>query len=113
VQVLRCPDKSTSAEPRHVGRHIGTVTHHSDTLAEAQRFRTDFLRSISGSERVAMAVEMTHAVNEICRQGIAARNPGYSPEQVQRALVRVTLGSELFAVACPNETALKFEPRVP
>jgi hypothetical protein len=80
---------------------------HSDTLADAQRFRTEFLRSISGQERVTMAVEMTEAVNNICRQGIAARHPGYSQEQVQRAFVRLMLGDELFAAACPNEPPLE------
>jgi hypothetical protein len=79
----------------------------SDTVADAQRFRAEFLRSISGQERVSMAIEMTAAVNNICRQGIAARHPEYSPEQVQRAFVRLTLGDELFAAACPNEPLLE------
>jgi hypothetical protein len=79
----------------------------SDTVADAQRFRDEFFRSISGQERVAMAVEMTIAVNNICRQGIAARHPEYSTEQVQRAFVRLILGDELFVAACPDEPLLE------
>ncbi len=53
-----------------------------------------------------MAIDMTESAHMICRQGIAARHPSYSQEQVQRAFVRMLLGDELFQAANPGEALL-------
>jgi hypothetical protein len=77
-----------------------------DTSIEAEHFRFDVLRSLTGSQRVQMAAEMTDEVNQICRDGIADRHPEYSVDQVQIAFVRLLLGDDLFMAACPGAELL-------
>jgi hypothetical protein len=83
------------ADPR-IPQEVG-----SDTSRDAIRFRTEFLRSLTGEQRAQMAADMTDEVHEISRQGIAARHPEYSPEEVQFAFVRLILGDELFVESSP------------
>ncbi len=77
------------------------VVRNTDTTADAEAYRTAFLRSLTGAERVQLAVDLTEEAHTICRQGIAARHPEYSTEEVQGAFVRLILGDELFAASQP------------
>ena len=74
----------------------------SDTSPEAERHYTNFLRSLTGSEKVAMAVEMTETANKICRQGIAHRHPNYTDDEIHYAFLRIIWGHELFAKVHPD-----------
>jgi hypothetical protein len=53
-----------------------------------------------------MAVDMTETAHRISRQGIAARHPNYTAEQIQMAFVRLILGDELFKAANPSQPLL-------
>ena len=74
----------------------------SDTSFDAHRFQTAFLKSLTGHQRVAIAVEMTLSAHEISKYGIASRHPEYSSDEVQQAFVRMLLGDELFSAANPG-----------
>jgi hypothetical protein len=78
------------------------MSNRSDTSVDAEQFRTAFLQSLSGEQRVSMAVEMTHSAHEITKRGISARHPEYSNEEVHVAFVRLLLGDELFGAANPG-----------
>lgn len=77
-----------------------------DTTPDAEHFRIRFLQSLTGSQRVDLAVEMTEDIHRVSRAGIAARHPEYSEADVQTAFVRLLLGDELFKAARPNDALL-------
>ena len=77
-----------------------------DTTRDAEEFRTAFLRTLTGEQKVLMALEMTETTHNISRQGIAVRHPSYTPHEVQMAFVRLLLGDELFRAANPSEPLL-------
>lgn len=85
--------------------HRGTASG-VDTSEDATRFRTAHLQGLTGQERVRMAVEMTESAHQITRQGISARHPDYSPDDVQVAFVRLLLGEKLFVAANPGRPLL-------
>ena len=81
---------------------ITTVPISSDTTPEAERYYTKFLRSLTGEEKVRLAVEMTETANKICKQGIAHRHPTYTEDEIHFAFLRIIWGHELFAQVHPS-----------
>lgn len=75
-----------------------------DTTLEAARFRYSVLRRLSPAERLEMAFELSDAVREALIAGIRHRHPDYTPRQVRREVLRLTLGKDLFE---------KYEPHIP
>lgn len=67
-----------------------------DTTLEAARFQHSILREISPSERLEMAFELGDAIRNTLIDGIRNHHPDYSPEQVHREVLRLTLGNELY-----------------
>ena len=74
----------------------------NDTTPEAERYYTKFLRSLTGEEKVRMAVEMTETANQVCKQGIAHRHPNYTEEEIHYAFLRIIWGHELYAQVYPS-----------
>ncbi len=68
-----------------------------DTTPEAARHYYATLRKLSPSQRLKMAFELSDAVRETLIAGIRHRHPDYSPRQIRRELLRLTLDKELFA----------------
>jgi hypothetical protein len=89
-----------------VNHYDGRVPRNSDTSNDAERFRTAFLRSLTGEQRAKMAAEMTEVVHNVTRKGIADRHPEYTPDEVQLAFVRLLLGDKLFRGANPTAPLL-------
>jgi hypothetical protein len=77
-----------------------------DNTPEADQIRLKLLRQLTGEQRVQRAADMTDECNELARDGIRARHPEYSAEQVGQAYVRLRLGDALFQVACPTAPLL-------
>jgi hypothetical protein len=73
-----------------------------DTDQSAAVVQLGALRSLSGSERVAIAFELSAAAREISAAGIRFRHPEYSDDEVDHALRRLTLGDDLFEKAYPD-----------
>jgi hypothetical protein len=92
------------------GSNISNVSSSNDTTPEAERFYTNYLRSLTGQEKVRMALEMTETANQICKQGIAHRHPNYTEEEIHFAFLRIIWGHELFAQVHPSGPFLARNP---
>jgi hypothetical protein len=79
----------------------------TDTDADSRNAWFDYLRTLTGTQRSNMAAEMSDEINEVCRAGIRARHPEYSPEQVNAAFLRIILGDELVRAVLPNSALIE------
>ncbi len=68
----------------------------SDTTLEAAGGQLAALRALGGSRRAEIVLDMSAAIRETARDGIRARHPDYTEEQVHLAFLRLVLGEELF-----------------
>jgi hypothetical protein len=64
----------------------------SDTTREAWEAQLAMLRSLSGGERVTIALRLTRLARDASRAGIRARHPGYGEDEVRRAFFRMLHG---------------------
>jgi hypothetical protein len=67
----------------------------SDTTAEAQRVRHEILRRLSFADRMRMVDELTVTVQELAREGLRARHPSASEEELSFRFSEMVLGPEL------------------
>lgn len=74
----------------------------ADTAPEARAAHIEVLRRMGSAGRAAMAFELTRAMRQTVRAGIRQRHPDYTEEEVHRALMRLTLGEELFREVFPG-----------
>ena len=74
----------------------------TDTAPEARAVHIQTLRRMGISGRAAVTFELNRALRETARAGIRGRHPDYTEDQVHRALVRLTLGEELFRAVFPG-----------
>ena len=72
-----------------------------DTSPGAAAVRLRWLRGRATDERLQMTIRFSEDVREFSRCGIRARHPDYSPDEVEWALRRLTLGAALSQVAWP------------
>ncbi len=78
----------------------------SDTSHDADLVQHRIWRQMGGARRVELAVRMSEAARAIALDGIRARHREYSDEEAQSALLRLTLGDELFQAAYPGRPLL-------
>lgn len=74
----------------------------TDTAPEARAAQLQALRRMGIAGRAAMTFELTRALRQTVRAGIRRRHPDYTEEQVHQALLRLTLGEELFREVFPE-----------
>lgn len=74
----------------------------ADTTPEAARVEVEILRRIPSRRRLEMALEMSHAIRAVAAEGVRSRHPQYNEEQVRLAVIRLTLGEDLFRRAFPG-----------
>ncbi len=74
----------------------------ADTAPEARAVHIQALRRMGISGRAAMTFELTRALRQTVRAGIRQRHPDYTKEEVHLALMRLTLGEELFHEVFPE-----------
>jgi len=67
----------------------------ADTTIDAWRVQRDIFRRMSGSQRVAMAVEMSDSARALTEAGIRHRHPDWTDMQVLDAMLERLLGAEL------------------
>ncbi len=53
-------------------------------------------------QRLALAFRMTASLRAIAAAGVRSRHPEYSEEQVKMAVIRMSLGDELFFKVYPD-----------
>ena len=74
----------------------------ADTTPEAARVQWDIFRRMSPSKRLELALRMSDSLRNVVASGVRDRHPGWSEEQVRLAVIRLTLGEELFRHVYPH-----------
>jgi hypothetical protein len=77
-----------------------------DTEEKAEQIQLEIYRSMSGSERLRLAMAMSDRTRATSIAGIRARHPEYSDQQARYALFRMLHGDELFRRAWPHAPLL-------
>ena len=72
-----------------------------DTSKSAALAQVEAWRSMGGQRRLRQAWILSESVRRVAASGIRQRHPNYSEEQVRLAVVRLTLGLELFHCCFP------------
>ncbi len=67
-----------------------------DTTAEALAVQVEALRKMDISKRAQMTFELSDNLRSIVESGIRQRHPDYSPEEIQRAALGLTIDRALF-----------------
>jgi hypothetical protein len=71
----------------------------ADTGPEAERVLVELLRQAPASRKLEMLGQMNAVVRQLALQGLRARHPGVTEEQLRRYLADLLLGPELAARA--------------
>ena len=74
-----------------------------DTSPEAFRAQLAVWQRLGPEGRVKLAGSISQSARYIAREGIRARHPEYSDEQLQRALLRLLYGDALVQKVWPHE----------
>lgn len=73
-----------------------------DTTPEAWQAQLDVLRRMSPQRRSELAAELSENVRRIAAEGVRKRHPSYPDEEVRLAVIRLSIGEELFRAAYPG-----------
>jgi len=71
----------------------------ADTTIEAAMVQFDVLRRLDVSERASMTFQLSNNLRKITEAGVRLRHPDYDDETVKLAVMRLTLGDDLFREA--------------
>jgi hypothetical protein len=74
----------------------------ADTTLEAARVHSEIYRRMSPARRLELVLEMSESFRRVMAEGVKSRHPDYTPEQVRLAVIRLSLGDELFAQVYPG-----------
>jgi hypothetical protein len=67
----------------------------SDTDPKTEEFQISLLRDASETERLALALSLSHTVIQLSKRAIARANPGMSKRELDIAFVELHYGKEL------------------
>ena len=59
-------------------------------------------RALTPAQRVELAARMADEARDLVRGGIRTRHPGYSADEVERALLRILYGDDLVQRVWPS-----------
>jgi hypothetical protein len=74
----------------------------ADTTLEAARVQYDIYRRMPPERRLELALRMSDSLRALTAAGVRHRHPEYDEEQVRLAVIRLTLGDELFRQVYPG-----------
>jgi hypothetical protein len=74
----------------------------ADTSEEAARVQLAVFRRMRPEERLELAFQMTNELRGRLAEGVRQRHPEYSEDQVRLAVIRLTLGDDLFRTVYPD-----------
>ena len=77
-----------------------------DTTAESHSIQMDIYRRMGPARRAQLAAQLSEDVRQLSREGIRARHPAYTDEEVELALRRLLHGDDLFRRAWPGRPLL-------
>src|SRR5262249_14627772 len=75
----------------------------ADTSSEAIRIQHAVYRRMSPETRLRLACQMSDSIRALAADGVRARHPDYTERQLQLAVIRMTLGDELFRRVYPGQ----------
>lgn len=75
----------------------------ADTSLDAARVQHAVYRRMTPERRLRLACQMSDSIRTLSATGVRARHPEYSDRQVTLAVIRMTLGEDLFRRAYPGE----------
>jgi len=70
-----------------------------DTTIESARVQFDVLRKLDISKRADMTFELSNNLRKLTESGIRHRHPDYDEDKVRLAVLKLTLGADLFRKA--------------
>ncbi len=73
-----------------------------DTSEDAARVQLEVYRRMAPFERLNVGLELTRMSRDLLAQGIRARHPEYSDDEVKWAVIRVWIGQDMFRRAYPH-----------
>jgi hypothetical protein len=73
-----------------------------DTSLEAAHVQWRILRQMPAKKRLEIALSMGDSLRRLVAAGVRSRHPNYSEEQVRHAVIRLSLGEELFRKVYPD-----------
>jgi hypothetical protein len=74
----------------------------ADTTPEAAAVQLEAYRRMTPVQRLRIAFEMADSLRRLSAAGVRSRHPEYTEEQVRLAVIRLSLGEELFRKAYPG-----------
>jgi hypothetical protein len=75
----------------------------ADTSLDAVRVQHAVYRRMTPERRLELTFQMIESIRALSAAGVRARHPQYTDRQVELAVIRLTLGEELFRQAFPGE----------
>lgn len=82
----------------------------SDTSPEALEVQVQAWRHMRPEQRLRLACEMSDSVRRVAAAGVKRRHPHYTHEQVRLAVIRMSLGDELYRACYPSREAQGVRP---
>ena len=79
----------------------------SDTTLKAEWAQIDIFRRMKPEQRLKMAIELSETTRKLTEEGIKARHPEYSDDEVRLAIIKILLGDELFRLIYPHKKEIK------
>ena len=73
-----------------------------DTSLEAARNQFAILRGLGMEDRAGMAFRLSDELRAITKSGVRLRHPDYDDEMVRLAVIRLTIGEQLFRQFYPG-----------
>ena len=73
-----------------------------DTTLEAARVQWAVWRAMTGEQRLKRMFDLNRAFREVMLAGLRVRHPEFNDDQLRLAVIRQTLGDELFRKAYPD-----------
>jgi hypothetical protein len=74
----------------------------ADTTLEAARVHVEVYRRMPPGRSLELGLEMSESLRRVMAEGVRSRHPDYTAEQVRLAVIRLSLGDELFAMVYPG-----------
>lgn len=74
----------------------------ADTTEEAARVQAAVFRRMTPEKRLELAFQMTSDLRRRLAEGVRQRHPDYSEDLVRLAVIRLTLGDDLFRKVYPE-----------
>jgi len=73
-----------------------------DTTIEAERIQIEIFRKMKAEQRLKMAISLTQTDRKLLMAGVRKRHPEYNENQIRLAVIRLTLGANLFSTVYPQ-----------